>query len=148
MKRNGQSADREAANAGVKRIVVLSCRQSLHAVLVAVAVMPAMSCASLSRTTATELSGNYAWVAQAGGWNAEGHLTLDCSSAECTGTLTSPFGSNPITRSSMNSGTLQIVVETTTGIWTIRLDKVGSDLHGTFSYNGAEGRFEAMRVLW
>jgi hypothetical protein len=148
VKRNGQSADREAANAGVKRIVVLSCRQSLHAVLVAVAVMPAMSCASLSRTTATELSGNYAWVAQAGGWNAEGHLTLDCSSAECTGTLTSPFGSNPITRSSMNSGTLQIVVETTTGIWTIRLDKVGSDLHGTFSYNGAEGTFEAMRVLW
>lgn len=148
MKRNGRSADRKAANEAVKRIVALSCRQFLHAVLVAVAVMPAISCASLSRTTATELSGNYAWVAQAGGWNAEGHLTLDCSPAECAGTLTSPFGSNPITRSSMDSGTLHIVVETTTGIWTIRLDKVGSDLHGTFSYDGAEGRFEAMRVLW
>lgn len=110
--------------------------------------MPATSCASRPRTTATELSGNYAWVAQASGWNAEGHLTLDCSPAECTGTLTSPFGSNPITRSSMDSGTLQIVVETTTGNWAIRLDKVGSDLHGTFSYDGAEGRFEAMRVRW
>lgn len=148
MKRNGQSADRQAESEAVKRIVVPSCRQSLHAVLVAMAVIPAISCASLSRTAATELSGNYAWVAQAGGWNAEGHLMLDCSPAECTGTLTSPFGSNPITRSSMNSGTLQIVVETTTGNWTIRLDKVGSDLHGTFSYNGAEGRFDAMRVRW
>jgi hypothetical protein len=111
---------------------------------VALLVIPA--CAGLRRTGEPQWSGLYAWTADAGSWHGEGHLELECAGS-CSGTLISPFGSNPISRSQITDGTLHVVVDTPTGSWDLWLHPAGTDLRGTFSYNRAEGSFDAKRIL-